>query len=783
MGKISIETNTMASQRKSARTRQPSKKYTVDAFEGLHIDDANTGPSHVHLAPEDDSGDDEDFQVEAHPSPDPAEDEIFNAADVDVEEGDDTNIGLDPDFEDGDSIVALSDNGEPSFRAGRRIKSEWGKTKASRSAADPRFNPRGLLEPATRGSKEVQRLFMFGPTVEDQTPPLQGHYKWSAEPTLPSRRANSAGFGGFKRSFFLSDDAVKQEADEGWEWYDIEGGKEAFQARQITAALNSTEAQAYITPVNVPDLTFVMGPYKAQRLFKLPVGSTVDLNEAWAPETTSPDATQPAQDAKTLRQGWMINLGQKVSSLDWAPNHIGTRQFIAASTLPAIDTRTEEPPYESASAPAFTPQPPYRSSIQIWEIVATPDGRVDLKRRPILRKVLCTTWGDIRSLKWCPAPRKFGRPHDMPTLNLGLLACLCGDGSLRILDVSIAAAPESGCEYVRVQRAAFATKPPNTLCTTFVWLSATGIAAGCANGTIGVWDIPSSLQETSMPGPAAHSSSESAGFAEPVIYASLATTYILGIISCYPSRPNVILATTMAGHLYMVDLADLTTNTTLSPAATIRSTRSRIGRTILVWHDWSQMALSADDNFTLVAYPLRRFFRQIGCTRFRSPAAAVAVSPVHPFVISACVGGEVTCNNPLRRAYESKVPIWNQIWFTHEWKRIGTTDGLGKALDGEDTIMQESGEGVDDESGEQFTRTASTGDGMSRILEGYKCEQIKLFNTEDSFSHRENGTIYTTVYELKTSITSVGWNPNMHVGGWVAAGMASGLLRIEDIAS
>jgi transcription factor C subunit 6 len=27
------------------------------------------------------------------------------------------------------------------------------------------------------------------------------------------------------------------------------------------------------------------------------------------------------------------------------------------------------------------------------------------------------------------------------------------------------------------------------------------------------------------------------------------------------------------------------------------------------------------------------------------------------------------------------------------------------------------------------------------------------------------------------------WNPNLHVGGWIAAGIANGLVRVEDVAS
>ncbi|KAF1348697.1 hypothetical protein BDV97DRAFT_354142 [Delphinella strobiligena] len=513
-------------------------------------------------------------------------------------------------------------------------------------------------------------------------------------------------------------------------------------------------------------LNFVMGSYKDQRLFQLVTGSSLDLNDAWRPKTSSHGTSPPLPGPRSLRTGWMLNLGDKVQSLDWLPNQGGSSQFLAVSTVTAVGNKTTEAPYDSSSSPAFTAQPPYKASIQIWEFGAGEEGRVDLKQRPRLRKVICTAWGDIRSLKWCPAPRKQQKRANAASLNLGLLAGLWGDGSVRILDISIPAPSDATCEYSLMQSAAFATRPPHTLSTCFAWLSPTGIVVGCANGSLGIWNIPSSIRQSL------------GGFAEPVIYASLATTYILGVVSCAPSRPHILLATTMAGHLYMIDLSDMTSNMTFSPSICIRSTRSRIGRSILAWHDWSQMVLSADDNFTLVAFPLRRFFRQVGCTRFKSSALTVAVSPVHPFILAGGVGGEVTCNNPLRRAYESKVPIWNQIWFTHEWRAQKPNERFGPATpDVEDTAMT----GARPDTNGRTREDQDTG--ISRILEGFKSEQIKLFNTEDAFTHRENGAIYTTVYELKSSIHAVGWNPNINVGGWVAAGMSSGLLRVEDIAS
>lgn len=81
---------------------------------------------------------------------------------------------------------------------------------------------------------------------------------------------------------------------------------------------------------------------------------------------------------------------------------------------------------------------------------------------------------------------------------------------------------------------------------------------------------------------------------------------------------------------------------------------------------------------------------------------------------------------------------------------------------------------------------------MARITEGYKADKTLLKDptTESSAGTKPtkmmkttNGGIAAVVYEEGTAITALSWNPNMCCGGWAAAGMGDGLLRIEDIAS
>ncbi|KAI5273548.1 hypothetical protein E4T47_03122 [Aureobasidium subglaciale] len=752
-----------APSRKSGRRRQPSKKYTVDAFEGLDIGDGL--PLLVETLDDDE---DDDFHVDPNASPEPPDDDLSVDGAAEEDDYDQTHHDI---VSDGESVVGGSEADAPTFTRGfKRVKVD----EIAKMKGDPRFNPRGLLEPAARGSKELQRLFFFGPAKDDQMPALKAHYRWGAELTIPSRYANAGGFGGFKTSYFHGDSDMKAESEEGWDWYEDKGGKETFNSRQRSSVLPSHKARPYVSPAAFESCKVLMGPYKRQASFKIKLHESLDLNYPWIPRPPSVNVTAPTQDLKSYRNGWMLNLGEKVQHIEWVPNIQGPRQFLTATTSPLIGSTSEEQEFNAPYAPAFTPRPPTKSSVQIWELQATSSGRIDTKYAPVLRKVICSEWGDVRTFSWCPMPREKA-PASSGRMNLGLLAGIWADGALRVLDIFVGAEDAAETEYELLETAAFTTQPPNTICTCLTWLSSSSIIAGCANGCVGVWNIPSSLATDTT-------NERRTPNAEPVVYCPISTTYMLNVTTCYPSRPNILITSSMSGHIQMTDVMDITSKATMTPTATVRASRSRVGRSVLVWHEFAQVVLTADDNFTLVAYPIRRFFRQISFTRYKSSVACLAHSPVHPFVMAGCVGGEAISNNPLRRAYENKVPIWNQTWFTHEWRQsIAENLTVLGAPDGDEVMHETSAGPVIQETTKEELRPASQE--ISRVLEGFKCKEIKLFNTEDAFTHRENGAVYSTVYDLKTSINSMAWNSNLHVGGWIAAGMANGLVRVENIAS
>ncbi|PSK56049.1 hypothetical protein B9Z65_4927 [Elsinoe australis] len=751
--------------RKSGRKRQPSGKVSVDPFAGLDISD-----DEAFAVPQDDDDSGDDFVAPPADEEIVSEDErMDDEADFAADAGE-----LEDDYFDADMDVMEEEPPTPR-KAGRPRK---GKTSAKPvPLATTQRASRGLHDPRTRGSKESIRLFYYGPAEEDQGPAMQNVYRWRDEPLLPSRKPDRSGFGGYHRTFYEKEADRKREMENDWKWYDEEGGKETFQQLQQCAEIDEVIGKLYV-PEDHASQDIVMGPHRSQQPFTLPVGGSLDLNEPFQPKV---DGKPVPIDKSLRRSGWLLNVGDKVQTLAWAPNQGADYQYIALATMPLRNAT------DAKFASTFRPQLPEKAIIQIWEMKRRSDGYIDQSVTPKLRQVICTDHGDIRLLKWCIAPRK-DEPETADGKHLGLLAGLWGDGHIRILDITLPPAdsiPQT--QYLLLTNTAFSSRPPSSVFSSFCWVSSHALIGSTSTGSIALFSLPTSL---------------SADPATPLLSSPLQSTYITSLTTCYPSRPHILISAGLSGHLSMTDLSRVTTSSGLNPINTVLGPRSRISRQVITWHDWSQMVLSVDDNASLQGLPLRRFFGYTGLSRFDSSVLSLAASECHPFVAAGQVGGQVTTTNVMRRVLSTKEMMVAGRWFLHTWRRgnvpivkiPGVGDGEEGMLDGpgdHDEIMGGADDGVGESSGVAGDDTGASDDaaeeggtekdkGLVRIVEGFKAEEVMLLKPGDERNVREGG-LYTTIHEPQTGVTQVAWNPNLQCGGWIAAGTGSGLLRIEDV--
>ncbi|KAI9660898.1 MAG: hypothetical protein M1821_009225 [Bathelium mastoideum] len=731
--------------RRSQRKRQPNQKYSIDAFEG--IEELAVSGTEDEVPINDDSDEDADFRVDLEPG---ASAEAEEEDELSADGGSIANVSNEQDefeeedLDDGASIVS-AETSIPRDTKNGRTRQRPPRKLTARTKVNERegvLYVRGLEDYQRSVAKGTRMQYTFGPDPDDIMPYILARDKWNDDTTLPSRCASHTGSGGMHKSFFYSPEMQTREIDEGWRWYYEQDGARRIQAKQRLSRLSLEEARPYLHPESVAQ-PFFIGP-QSQTIQSLEWGESLDLSKPWQCTNSSASTNGAPSSDIPKRRGWIMNVGsQKVQYLDWMPNAQGDTQYLAVA-MDQAGSYANQKPYEASIAPAFDPRASTPASLQIWSFGAkqiSEEGSwsIDANRDPKLTILLCTDWGDIRVFKWCPMIDR--ERHEDPQSSikrLGLLAGIWADGLLRVIDV-FHTDSEKDTEYVHINSAAFEARPPNDVFTNLEWLSTFDIAASTAQGFVAIFNIATGTQ-SSHP--------------RPWFYKPLADTYIFNLVSGYPSRPQILFTTSMSGFIRLTDLRSPHSDST-------ESLRSRIGSPVIAWHEQSQCLVSCDDAPNLRLLPLRRFFASMIVTKLSAPASSsqcLATSPVHPSVLVGLADGSVAAVNPLRRVQGPKLPLFTQKWFQHEFSQATPR---ARELGGD-------------------------AGGVVRFSEGFKVESAGSHHHKEEMERRrkdgETGFNPLTVYEEKSAVTALAWNPNLHCGGWAAAGMGSGLLRVEDIA-
>ena len=437
--------------RRSGRQRFPNKKYTVDTFEGLDILNSDSEVDLEALQQLRDSRNDHDFP----------EDHIdINEDDESLADGvSDGSAILTPEGEHEEAnSYANSDSeghGHQATSQGRRRK-----PKDYTSTRDSHVHSRGMVENLIKADHEKSRLRLFaGSAVEDIMHVVRSRDQWAVDPTLPSR-------GSLCHQVSHTDEKRRMEATVGWDWYYDHGGRKLFAEKQDVKTLSLDEGATHLPKATNSSLSFLMGPYGRQQVLTLALSQSLGLDEAWYTASGPPEqSSEGFESRKRPRIGWMLNVGARVRCLDWAPNHHGKMQYLALAVAKNLISAHPAMPNE---APAFTPSGPTPSGVQIWAFDAS-NNPTAASRPPELQQVLCTEWGEVNQLKWCPVPRAERSDHATGKIFIGLLAGIWGDGYARVLDVQ--AEKEHGavttyCKFLHDQllgvREIIANYPNNT---------------------------------------------------------------------------------------------------------------------------------------------------------------------------------------------------------------------------------------------------------------------------------------------------------------------------------
>jgi transcription factor C subunit 6 len=714
--------------RRSRRAQVP-KKYTVDAFAGLKdilIESSGEESDSQPVSVQEDS--DEEFNQEAVANAE--EDDDDDQEDAELEAADSENENIEEyEIADDESVIDTTATATHQHKP----KSRTVVPPATRNET----HSMGIAGFHARYSREDRVVGHFGTGEEDVIAHVRFRDLWRNTPYFPARSAVS-------RSPFYPAKKRSKEATEGFQWYYDLGGRELFQQTQIIHE-QSVEDMQSILP-NCPN-AFIAGSYNDPNLFRLEALQSVSLVDALAKPNS--------KSSGTGRSGWILNLGARAQCLEWVPNRNNISQILMASANSSTsrDNPIGRDENDEEFQSAFKPGPQRLSGLYLWEFPAN-RSKLDFQQDPRLRAVISYDWNDARQLKWCPAPVRDDDLEDADQTRLGLLAGVWADGLVRVIDVVLP--NQESTVYLHISKASFESKPPDTICTGVTWLSTSAIAAGCANGNVAVWDLPSSLGLSSenklTTAPQANP--------RPWLYKSFHESYITNITCGYPSRPYALFTNCIDGQMRLTDLRDPSNDSVFAK-------RVRTPQVAFAWHDGSQQLLKSDENGDLLSHYLRLFHAKEFAIRWNALITDIATSELHSIILMGCADGLVGTINVAKRMGNLKImPPTRQIWFQYEWR--------GAVRKEWDVPIENSSE-----NSEPPVDLETFNNPLGRFTDGYKAERVNLNNL--SRPNFKEGTSYSTIYELPTAISRVSWNPNVSFGTWAAAATGSGLIRVEDL--
>ncbi|KAI5294155.1 hypothetical protein KEM52_004591 [Ascosphaera acerosa] len=540
--------------------------------------------------------------------------------------------------------------------------------------------------------------------------------------TFPSRRTLDKLLSGPASDDPLShyEEQMAKEATAGWDWYYVEPAGTAFRSNQQLSVIQADDAVNHLPPPQNPPMGVLVGPWKAQKYCTLQVGDALDFGTAFTDR---------------CRQGWILNLGSKVQCLSWCPNVRGSTQYLAVA-VPVHDGQLPQDQQARRHGNAFSASAPHPAAIQIWAFAASPSDKpgvrgLDMSTRPKVLQVICTKAGDIRR-------------------NLGLLGGVWSDGTVKIIDVSIQDSFESEREYVFLESSAFEAQTPNAVCTCFAWLSPSSIVVGHSDGSIAVWDISSASSRI-----------------EPTLLVPVHTTFITNVEPAYPTRPDLIVTMAMDGQMRLMSLTD-------TKADVVDPARARLVSPCMAYSPLLMSFMACDELDLLRLFPIRRFNRAMRIGRTYSPMFVIAPGSMHhPSALYANTGGTVFASNPLFRVLGPGKggKLYQQIWFSHTWAAPPGPPAPAVATDARDMTGSAAAAGTYAHSG------------TVRFVDGFKAETPALTRGA-TVEAPQSGfcTTNMTIFEEKTAVTALGWNPNRDCAAWAAAAaMKANLLLLSTL--
>lgn len=251
---------------------------------------------------------------------------------------------------------------------------------------------------------------MYGPNPDHVQVAWGMLRKWYNHHILPNR---GPGEGGVIESPWLAEDYEGKQRAWCRSWYN-----------RYRAAKGNAQRLRKIKPEHIAmfqppmtELACFIGPFNRQQQLRTRYGlghATLENGELWHAPEDSPEASV------STPKGWVLDTGGIPLAIAWAPLRGHTEQFLAVATIPFSD---QEP--KDADSVEPDPEERKKGTVQIWSLPLHREGGSEAH----LVQSLSFDWGRPKRLQWCPV----ASPDDS---KMGLLAILCADGQVRVLEIS-----------------------------------------------------------------------------------------------------------------------------------------------------------------------------------------------------------------------------------------------------------------------------------------------------------------------------------------------------------
>ncbi|KAG8166434.1 hypothetical protein KVR01_002123 [Diaporthe batatas] len=757
------------------RTRKAnkSKRFSFTETYGIESDDDSDRPAEVEDADEDDDVDfDVTQDVEGGQGASDDDEDDDDEQDAEVEDEEPLGGGDELGAVDGDGIVLVESEddgvvGTPRKRHTRvpRGRGRWRKNLPKRTTvhAVPPY-PTDLRKtrvydgPLKRWTRSHQLLAMLYGPDQARLAVARGMFKkWFSSQVLPGK--THSGRGGVMSSPWLAED------------YEVKQRQWARAWQERCRAAKQIQRSHKIRPEHIDmfrpppeSLVCFLGPFNNQTQARSSYGYGQPLLETGQPQAAiDPELQQEATPAR----GWLLDTGGLPLGIGWAPITGRQEQYLAVCTIPPSDQEIK-----LSRSPEGELGEENKGSVQIWSI---PCHKADGSHARLAHH-FWFDWGRPKRLQWCPIPS----PDDS---TIGLLAVLCGDGQVRVLEVPKPNSDQTIYEWITSPVATIGfTDEYMVHATSLAWVNTNRICLGHTDGSISLWSIcPRHM----------------------LMRKSVHISYILDIASGFPSYPYHISSTPVGGCPTVTDLNLPSAETTYIPmVGTVNFQHNLVD-----WNDHLQgffgMHPAPIPHNTIIGWGHIRYYTQSRTLMTTpNPPMCLASGRTHPFTLVGCADGSLWAINPLRILLKDRGdPIYKLKILQHEFRPPAKLGGVvpqqqqsgGEVVRGAARILQgflpemnsnPRAEYVREQNKKrnEANRRKSKGKGKKKALEEDTDDEDDLLTKgEGKALSKLLDETRAVVHDARTRIVVAAWNPNVEYGWWAAAAMGSGLVKIMDL--